>query len=87
MKIKYWLLGLVLIILIPVFLTGCNYQTFDTNFTYTHAYVQIGEEWKLVEITAWRDYDGEQLQIKLKDGTVLLVSSFTCILCNGTLPE
>ena len=65
---------------------GCNYQMIDLNYQYTHAYVKIGEEWKDLEIKSWHDYDGEQLQITLKDGTVMLVSSYYCILYNGTLP-
>ena len=65
---------------------GCNYQMIDLNYRYTHAYVKIGEEWKDLEIKSWHDYDGEQLQITLNDGTVMLVSSYYCILYNGTLP-
>ena len=66
---------------------GCNYQVVDLNYSYTNAYVKIGEEWKDLEIKSWRDYDdGEQIQITLKDGTVMLVSSYYCILYKGTLP-
>lgn len=65
---------------------GCNYQLIDATYRYDRAYVKIGEEWVDLEIRSWNDYDGEQLQIKLKDGSVLLVSSINCILYYGELP-
>ena len=68
--------------------TGCgNQQIFDTNYTFTNAYVKIGDEWKDLKIKTWADYDGEQLQLKLQDGTVLVVHSANCILYNGKLPQ
>ena len=66
---------------------GCNKQIIDLNYNYTNAYVKIGEEWVDLKIRSWNDYDGEQLQITLTDGTVMLVSSYYCILYNGTLPK
>ena len=65
---------------------GCNRQLFDTTYNYNKAYVKIGEEWVDLEIRSWADYEGEQLQIKLKDGSILLVSSYNCILYYGELP-
>ena len=68
--------------------TGCsNKQIFDTNYTFTNAYVKIGDEWQDLKIKTWADYDGEQLQLKLQDGTVLVVHSANCILYNGKLPQ
>lgn len=32
------------------------------------------------------DYDGEQLQLILTNGTVMIIHSRDCILYNGTLP-
>ena len=65
---------------------GCNYQLFDTIYKYDKAYVKIGEEWVDLEIRSWADYEGEQLQLKLTDGSTLLVSSYNCILYYGKLP-
>lgn len=65
---------------------GCNYQLLDTTYKYDKAYVKIGEEWVDLEIRSWADYEGEQLQLKLKDGSILLVSSYNCILYYGELP-
>lgn len=75
-----------LIAMSAIFLTGCNKQILDFNNKYTHAYIKLNEEWMDVEITAWNDYEGDQLQIILKDGTVIVIHSLNCILYNGTLP-
>ena len=66
---------------------SCNYQVFDTNYQFSRAYVKVGEEWLDLEIQAWTDYEGEQIQLTLKDGTILLVSSVNCILYEGELPK
>ena len=67
-------------ILILFGLTGCNQQIIDLNYTYDKAICKIGNETKEIEIKKWNDYDGEQLQIIDKEGTVYLVSSFNCTL-------
>lgn len=62
---------------------GCNKQIFDFNYSFTKAWVCVGGEWELYEISKWTDYeDGEQIQITLKDGTVMLVHAVNCILIN-----
>lgn len=67
---------------------GCNQQIFDTNYKFDKAYIKIGDEWKDVEIKTWTDYeDGDQFQLTLKDGTVLIVHSANMILYNGKLPR
>lgn len=68
-------------------LTGCNKQVVDFNYKFDKARVQIGEEWTDLEIKTWKDYDGEQIQLTLTDGTVMIVHSQNCILYKGTLPE
>ena len=79
---------IITILLAMILFTACNYQVFDLNYKFTNAYVQIGDEWIDLEIKSWKDYeDGEQLQLTLKDGTVLLVSSINCILYSGELPK
>lgn len=67
---------------------GCfgNKTTFDFTMTYENAYIKVGEEWMTVEVKQWNDYEGEQIQLVLKDGTVLLLHSSNCILYSGTLP-
>lgn len=90
---KFFLVTVFCLMMICItMLVGCdnvgyNRQVFDLNYGYTNAYVKIGDEWKDLEIKSWYDYEGEQLQITLKDGTVMLVSSYYCILYKGTSPE
>lgn len=61
-------------------LTGCNYDLVDTNYTYDKAVISLNGKTIVVDIDKWTDYEGEQLQIITKDGTVILTSSFNCIL-------
>ena len=87
-KIILAIIGICIIIaLTATCLSSCNKQLVDTNYTYTNAYIKVGEEWTDVEIKQWKDYNGEQLQLTLKDGSSLLVSSVNCILYKGSLPK
>lgn len=79
---------LVILILTIVLMMACNKQIIDLKLKFTNAYVKVGEEWIDVEIDKWSDYeDGDQIQIILKDGTVMLVHSNNIILYKGTLPK
>ena len=82
-------LATIVALLIPVMcLTGCNQQVLDFNYRFDKAYVKIGDQWKDVEIKTWTDYEeGDQFQLTLKDGTVLIVHSTNLILYNGKLPR
>lgn len=73
---------LVIMLAVGVFsLTGCNQTIIDTNYTFDRAIVVLNDGTRMeIEIKEWRDYDGEQLQIKGKDGKTYLVSSFNTIL-------
>ena len=61
-------------------LTGCNKQILDLQYNYNYAiiYLQNGE---VVEgkVQSWKDYDGEQLQVKI-NGVVYLTNSYNCTL-------
>ena len=72
------------VIVIAVCFAGCgNYDMLDTNYVYDRAIIQLANgEVIEVEIDKWSDYDGEQIQIIAKDGTVYLTSSFRCDLIN-----
>ena len=61
-------------------LTGCNYDLIDTNYSYDKAVINLGDKTITVSVDKWTDYEGEQLQIITKDGTVILTSSYNCIL-------
>ena len=54
-------------------------KIFDTTYTFDRAIIKLANDEIIeVEIKVWTDYDGEQLQIVAKDGTVYLVSSYRC---------
>lgn len=64
-----------------------NYTTKDFTKTYEDAYVKIKDEWVHVSVKQWNDFDDEQIQLLLYDGTVILTSIHNCILYSGELPE
>lgn len=82
---RWFLVSLVLIAFVCiVMVAGCgNKDYFDTVRTYDKAIIQLANgEVVETKIKNWTDYDGEQLQITAKDGTVYLTSSFRCDLIN-----
>lgn len=76
---KRKMLGLILC---GMLLTGCGNSTLiDTTYTYDRAIIKLAnDEVVEVNIERWCDYDGEQLQITAKDGTIYLTSSYNCVL-------
>lgn len=66
-------------ILIPIgliALTSCNKQIVDTTYSFDTAVIYVGGEWITVKVDSWKDYeDGDQIQIKAKDGDTYLVHS------------
>ncbi len=72
---------LVLAIVTALLLTGCNKQILDFQYDFDAAIVTLNGESKLYRIDKWTDYqDGEQLQLTLQDGSVILVSTYNTIL-------
>lgn len=75
-KIVLSLLAVMLLFTI----TGCNKQIVDLDYNYNKAICNIGGEVKEIEIKKWKDYDGEQIQIKDKKGNTYLMSMNNCTL-------
>ena len=72
---------LITLITLITTLTACNKTMLDTNHTFDKAIIQKGDKEIIVDIESWINYkDGEQLQLKLTDGSVILVSSYNTIL-------
>ena len=74
---------IVAIALIASLLTGCQtnkkYDLFDTQgYNYVIMSLPNGEIVE-VKIKYWRDFEGEQLEIKIND-VIYLVSSYNCVL-------
>ena len=64
-----------------VSLSACNKDIFDFNYTFDKAIVSMNGKAIELDIDQWTDYeDGEQLQLRLRDGSVILVSSYNTIL-------
>jgi len=60
--------------------TGCNKSIIDTNYTFNRAMITVGNDYFVVDVKSWQDYEGEQLQIVATDGTVYLVSADNTVL-------
>jgi hypothetical protein len=73
-------LGIIIVAIAVSLLSGCNKQIIDLDYNYNKAICKIGNEVKEIKIDKWKDYDGEQLQIKDKDGNTYLTSSLNCTL-------
>lgn len=92
-KIRLIIIFLVLVItLVGCNATSCdgcygNKTTFDFTKTYEHALVKIKDKWVTLDIKQWNDYEGEQIQLLLNDGTIILTTAYNCILYSGDLPE
>lgn len=86
-RIKKLAVLVVMVIVTAFYLAGCNKIVFDFNNKFEYAYIKIGDNnWQTVKIKQWNDYNGEQLQLVLEDGTIMVIHSLNCILYNGTLP-
>lgn len=70
-------LAFILVIFIMVsLLVGCNRQIIDTTYHFDRAIVSLPNG-EVIEgkLTSWRDYDGDQIQVKINDKTYLVHSS------------
>ena len=79
---KKWLILILCMILLILSLSSCgNYMLIDTNYQFDYAIIAFpdGTSQK-IEIKAWTDYEGEQIQIEDTDGNIYLVNSVNCVL-------
>lgn len=62
-------------ILLVVTLSGCNKQIIDTTYKFDKAIISLPNG-DVVEgkVDSWKDYDGDQIQVKI-DGVTYLVHS------------
>ena len=69
----------LLVVAMLAIMVGCNRDMIDTNYSYDRAIIQLANgDVVEMDIAKWRDYEGEQIQITAKDGTVYLTSSMRC---------
>ena len=70
------LLVFLLIFNLILVLCGCNRQMIDLTYKYDRAYVRLPNG-TIVEgkVASWRDYDGDQIQVKIDGKTYLVHAS------------
>lgn len=74
-------LVIILVLLVSIVsLTACNKEIGLDNYRFDKAVVYFAGEKTEYEIKGWRDYEGDQIQITLKDGTVILAHSNNVLL-------
>lgn len=68
----------LLLFIMPLLLTGCNYKIFDTKYTFDKIICNYdGDKFEL-KVDSWTDYeDGEQIQIE-SEGKIYLLSMNKC---------
>jgi uncharacterized lipoprotein NlpE involved in copper resistance len=72
---------LLLIIAFIFFLSGCNVQIIDTTWKYDKAYINVGSETIICEVSSWKDFENsDMLQVRCKDGRTFLGHSAAIIL-------
>lgn len=71
---------LALAVICTLLLTGCNYQMMDTTYKFDRAIISLPNG-EIIEgkVDAWKDYEGDQIQVKI-DGKTYLVHSTDIIL-------
>lgn len=63
-------------------LTGCNKQIIDLNYKFKK--VHVFETQQCYEISSWKDYDGDQIQVGIKGyGKVLFHSNQIALIENN----
>lgn len=67
------ILAITLVMIMTIGLVGCgNQQIFDTTYKFDYAIIKLPND-KIVEgkIDSWKDFEGEQIQIKIDGATYL----------------
>lgn len=79
---KKEVLTVLMIVLIMVGLTGCNRQLVDTTYNFNEAIVSLPDGSVISgKVQSWRDYEGDQIQVKI-DGVTYLLHSSNVVLIN-----
>ena len=73
--------SIILIAVFVMFLSGCNVQIIDTTWKYDKAYINVGSETIICEVSSWKDYqNSDMIQVRCKDGRTFLGHSSAIIL-------
>jgi uncharacterized lipoprotein NlpE involved in copper resistance len=75
---------IILVLLGILVLTGCNLQVIDTTWKYDVAYINVGDQTIVCDVSSWKDYkNSDMIQVKCKDGRTFLGHSSAIILQSG----
>jgi uncharacterized lipoprotein NlpE involved in copper resistance len=75
---------IILALLGVLILSGCNIQVIDTTWKYDVAYINVGDQTIVCDVSSWKDYkNSDMLQVKCKDGRTFLGHSSSIILQSG----
>jgi uncharacterized lipoprotein NlpE involved in copper resistance len=75
---------IILVLLGVLVLTGCNLQVIDTTWKYDVAYINVGDQTIVCDVSSWKDYkNSDMIQVKCKDGRTFLGHSSAIILQSG----
>ncbi len=61
---------------------GFNYDWIDTNWGYNKALIMKDDSVVILPINQWCDYEGEQLQLTITNGPVIVTAAYDTILIN-----
>lgn len=67
-----WYIVCTVLMLFILLLSGCNKQIIDLDYSYSKAICNYENDSFTLVIKSWKDYDGEQIQVKTKDKTYLI---------------
>lgn len=78
---KFTLIVVIVVVLFAIgifttILTGCNKQLIDVTYKFDEAIISLPNG-EIVEgkVDSWKDYEGDQIQVKIKGKTYLVHSS------------
>ena len=76
---KNIVISLLIVTMLALF-SGCNRQVFDTTYSYERAIIRLPNgEVVDGEVSSWRDYDGESIQIVI-DGVTYYTQASNVVL-------
>lgn len=71
---------IVALMILFVCTTGCNKQIIDLDYSYKKIRCNYDGIKIELDIDKWKDYEGEQIQVKAKNGKTYLFTTNKCFL-------
>ena len=69
-------IALFLVVILICCMAGCNKQLIDTTYSFERAIITLPNgEIIEGEVSSWKDYEGDQIQVKINGKTYLVHSS------------